>query len=180
MTSVSASVASVSDFIEAARELECDDDKERFEQAKEDREGEAQKAKLSGGPHGLDAAHVILAVEVAYPLPKLEAAVRLFLQDERPRCGKGLSIAIGIKVLPGENPRFFPKEIASISEHAFYPPSIFRRERGAMLACRCLSAVSAQRAKADDPEWYASCRPAPSHLFAAVQSTTICGGLREA
>jgi hypothetical protein len=145
MTSVSASVASVSDFIEAARELECDDDKERFEQAKEDREGEAQKAKLSGGPHGLDAAHVILAVEVAYPLPKLEAAVRLFLQDERPGCGKRLSIAIGIKVLPGENPRFFPKEIASISEHVFL--SAFHFQAGARGNVALPLSLSRQRPK---------------------------------
>jgi hypothetical protein len=32
MTSVSASVASAPDFIEAARELKCDDDQEQFEQ----------------------------------------------------------------------------------------------------------------------------------------------------
>jgi hypothetical protein len=58
----------------------------------------------------------ILAVEVAFSFPKLEAA-RLVLQGKRLRCGEGLSVAVGTKVSQSENPRFFPKKVASISAH---------------------------------------------------------------
>ena len=45
-----------------------------------------------------------------------------------------------------------------------------------MLPCRCLSAVSAQRVKADDLYWYDPLRRTPSRLFHTAQNTTICSG----
>src|SRR6185312_9391629 len=57
-----------------------------------------------------------LASETASPLPKLKA-VRHRLPREIPRCRESLSVAIGAKVLSGEKPKSFPKQVALIPNH---------------------------------------------------------------
>jgi hypothetical protein len=77
-----------------------------------------------------------LAVEVAYSLPKLEAA-RVLLQRECPRCSEGLRVGIGMKVSQRENPRFSnlrlsTEEVALISEHSAIS---FQLRRGREVIC---------------------------------------------
>ena len=57
-----------------------------------------------------------LAVNVVASLPKLET-VGLVVLKERPRHGKRLDVAIGMKVFHCEDLRIHPKKVASIYEH---------------------------------------------------------------
>jgi hypothetical protein len=94
-----------------------------------------------------------LTVEVAYSLPKLEAA-RVLFQREGPRCGEGLWVGIGVKVSQRENPRFSnlrlsTEEVALISEHSAIRLSIQAGARGILSIPLSLSRQR-PRAEADD------------------------------